>query len=74
MCFLLYKDVPEYIFNFVDIELEDKGEEKYDVYLCSENKALRIRSPKGYQDITYNSYEELRFAIITIGKKLYTNT
>ena len=74
MCFLLYSDVDEYILDFVGIPLEKKGEGKYDVYLCAENKTLRIESQKGYKDITYNSYEELRFIIISIGKKLYADT
>jgi len=74
MCFLLYGDVDEYILDFAGIELKEKGEGKYDVYLCSENKALRISSPKGYEDITYNTYEELHFVMVIIGKKLYADT
>jgi len=74
MCFLLYSDVDEYILDFAGIELKEKGEGKYDVYLYAENKILRIHSKQGYQDITYNTYEELRFTIITLGKKLYADT
>ena len=74
MCFLLYSDVDKHILKFVKINVTDETEEKYSVHLCAENKTLRIASKKGYQDITFNTYDELLFTIVLIGKKLYAET
>jgi len=74
MCFLLFADVEEYVLRFAGIDIEKEGAEKYDIFLCPETKVLQISSKLGIEDKTYNSYEELLFAIITIGKKLYAST
>jgi len=74
MCFLLYADVEEDILTFSGIGIEKEGAGKYDVYVCTENKTLRINSKLGYEDKMFNSYDELLFNVVLLGKVIYADT
>jgi len=74
MCFLLYADVEEDILKFSGINVEKEGAGKYDVYVCTENKTLRINSELGYEDKTFNTYDELLLAVVLLGKVIYADT
>jgi len=74
MCFLLYADVEEDILKFSGINVEKEGAGKYDVYVCTENKTLRINSKLGYEDKTFNTYDELLLAVVLLGKVIYADT
>jgi len=74
MCFLLYADVDEDVLRFSGINVEKEGAGKYDVYVCTENKTLRINSELGYEDKTFNTYDELLLAVVLLGKVIYADT
>jgi len=74
MCFLLYADVEEDILRFSGINVEKEGAGKYDVYVCTENKTLRINSKLGYEDKMFNTYDELLHTVVLLGKVIYADT